>query len=447
VVPSEDGASFYYVDSEQPGILRVEKSGLNEELVYKFEGTGLIFLPLLAFPSGKDLLAGGFRGAEPYVRLNRISLASHEAFDLGEISCDPNNFVFDWAEPGKSILLSRTVDGLTNIWRYSLQDRSLTQITFGPGPDYSPMSDHGGKGIYYVNGKSSGFLTAYHVRSKESTDIVSENASKPAISPDGKRVMYITSVAPEITELWVSDIDGGGKVKIAIGIALDTEGWAADNFHLSFSENGASTGPRSYIVGADGTGLLQLPPIRDMRIVGEAVWSQDQKSIYISGLGKTVREWEIWKWNMDSMNAEKFVDKCGYVTDADPNGKYLLGAQVFGEKTGVYEVSVSDKKCILLLPGVVTYATYFAHDGKSFLYAVISHGEVTIYRQPWKDGRLIGASQVALKVPFAFPVYYLNGNAYDFTRDLSAIVYARPRRSCRPLSSEPEISRSPALAA
>ena len=97
-----------------------------------------------------------------------------------------------WGEPGKTVLFSRTVNGLTNIWKYSLQDRTLTQITFGTGPDFWPMPDPGGKGIYYVNGRSSGSLAAYHVQSKESTDIVSEDATQPIISPDGKRVMYIT---------------------------------------------------------------------------------------------------------------------------------------------------------------------------------------------------------------------------------------------------------------
>jgi hypothetical protein len=53
------------------------------------------------------------------------------------------------------------------------------------------------------------------------------------------------------------------------------------------------------------------------------------------------------------------------------------------------------------------------------------HGEVSIYRQLWKDGKLIGTPQVALKAPIAFPLYYF-GNAYDFPRDLSTIVYARP---------------------
>jgi hypothetical protein len=38
---------------------------------------------------------------------------------------------------------------------------------------------------------------------------------------------------------------------------------------------------------------------------------------------------------------------------------------------------------------------------------------------------LVGKPQIALKLPFAFPLMY-EGNAYDFSPDLSTIVYARP---------------------
>ncbi len=120
------------------------------------------------------------------------------------------------------------------------------------------------------------------------------------------------------------------------------------------------------------------------------------------------------------------MDDCGLVTDADQGGQYLLSKASSEEKTGIYEVSISDRKCTLLLPGVVTFFPSFARDGKSFLYAVASRGEVTIFRQPWRDGKLIGAPQVALKVPFVFPLDYAYGNAYDFSKDLSTIVYARP---------------------
>ena len=128
---------------------------------------------------------------------------------------------------------------------------------------------------------------------------------------------------------------------------------------------------------------------------------------------------------MDGSNPEKFVDNCCVVIDTDPGGRYLLGVVVVGEKTGIYEVSISDRKCISLVPGAVTNSATFARDGKSFFYAVASRGEVTIYRQPWKDGKTIGAPQVALKVPFPFSEY-IGSNAYDFSRDLSTIVYARP---------------------
>ena len=59
------------------------------------------------------------------------------------------------------------------------------------------------------------------------------------------------------------------------------------------------------------------------------------------------------------------------------------------------------------------------------MYAVPSRHDVTIYRQPWQDGKLIGQPQVALKLPFAFPLV-AGGNAYDFAPDLSVVAYARP---------------------
>jgi hypothetical protein len=124
---------------------------------------------------------------------------------------------------------------------------------------------------------------------------------------------------------------------------------------------------------------------------------------------------------------EKFLDNCCNLWDAVPGGQYLLGVWG-GEKTGIYEVSISDRKCTLLVPGVTSGSGVItsARDGKSFLYGIASRGEVTIYRQPWNDGKVIGTPQVALKVPFNFSLAYTQGNSYDFSRDLSTIIYARP---------------------
>ena len=417
IVPSPDGAFVYYAKSTFTAgrIFRAEQSGLNEKLVYDTEDTGGMYLmPKLVFPGGNELLVTGWHYA-PSVRILRINLATREAVELGQIpGIEPV-----WAEAGRSLLFSRTLDGLTNIWNYDLKDRSLRQITFGTGPDVSPMPDPKGDGVYYVNGKSSAFLTAYHIHSRVSTDISSENATQPIISRDGKRVMYITLPEREMNELWVSDTDGGNKVRIATGEALATGTWALDSSHLSFSD-----GNKAYIVGPDGSGLRQLPQTGDE--VLNSVWSADQKFIYVTGTEKRSEIPNVWKLSVSSSTSlERFADNCGVVSDADSEGKYLLGVISFGEKTGIYEVSISDKKCFPLLPGVVTSTATFARDGKSFLYPVVSHGEVTIYRQPWTDGKSIGAPQAALKVPFVFPLVHGGGYAYDFTRDLSTVVYAR----------------------
>jgi Tol biopolymer transport system component/predicted Ser/Thr protein kinase len=420
-VPSPDGAFVYYVKDD--GIYRSEKSGLNEEFVYRGEGTGLNFFPKLLFPGGNELLAAGFAPSilehVGKCLFYRINVTTHEAANLaeGELFGD---FHVEWAEPGKTVLFSRAVNGLTNIWKYGLQDHSLTQITFGTGPDFSPMQDPGGKGIYFVNGKSSGSLTAYHVQSKESTAIVSEDATQPAISPDGKRVMYLRLPAPQHSELWVADIDGRNKLRLAAGGFLNTGTWAPDNFHLGFFEKGSGAGDKAYIVGADGSGLHQLPGGGS---VNQMAWSPDQKSVYVTGQEKAGFVPTVWKVNTNSSNPEKLAYDCGTATDIDPSGQFLLSVE---SSKGVYEISILDKKCITLVPDAVVKSAIFARDGMSFLYATDSHGEVTILRQPWRHGKLIGVPQVALKVPFALSQSYSQGDAYDFSRDLSTIVYAHP---------------------
>jgi hypothetical protein len=154
-------------------------------------------------------------------------------------------------------------------------------------------------------------------------------------------------------------------------------------------------------------------------------WSADGKSLYISTAepGATFK-FTVWKANADGSNVQRFAEGC-VAWDAAPDGKYLLASIPLGDEVGIYEVPLADRKCTPLLPGVETVLPRFARDGKSFLYAIAAPGEVTFYRQPWRDGNVMGKPEVALKLPFAFPLFY-QGNAFDFSRDLSTIVYARP---------------------
>jgi len=420
LVPSPDGNSFFYLKSASRAIFRAGKSGLSEETVFSFDNPPLILWSLLPYPDGNNLLVVTVARLFDQDRyFYKVNVPSHSAAALGVLSGYPGDVV--WAEPGKTVLLTRTVKGLTNLWKYGLDDHTLTQITSGPGPDSSPMMNHATTGIYYVNGKASGFLTAYHVRSKESVDIVSENASQPIVSPDGKRVMYIKLRGPGQNELWVSDIDGANKIKLAASGFLATGDWSPDSSQLSFMEYTAEEN-KGYLVRADGRDLRQIERAEATFVT--MMWSADAKTIYLSSMGGKSKP-GLWKANADGSHPEKFLNECCWVEDAAPDGKYLLGVLTWGKEVGIYQISIADKKVTLLLPGVETVMVRYARDGKSFLYPVLSRSEVTFYRQACSDGKLLGKPQIALKLPFAFSLYY-QGNAFDFSRDLSTIVYARP---------------------
>jgi hypothetical protein len=156
------------------------------------------------------------------------------------------------------------------------------------------------------------------------------------------------------------------------------------------------------------------------------LWSRDDKSLYLSTM-KGYSPGSLWKANTDGSNVQKLLDGCGFVTDITPDGKYLLSESTLGAGVGIYEIYLADNKCTALLPGVETFMARFAPDGKSFLYPLFSRSEVIFYRQAWSGGKTIGKPQIALKLPFVFRLYY-NGNAFDFSRDLSSIVYTRPSR-------------------
>jgi hypothetical protein len=117
-------------------------------------------------------------------------------------------------------------------------------------------------------------------------------------------------------------------------------------------------------------------------------------------------------------------DTCGFAFSVAPGGKYLFTLLGGVGKVGLYQLALADGTCTALVPGVVTFGVVNGRDGKSFTYAIPSQQDVTIYRQGWEDGKVVGKPQVVLKLPFAFPLVS-GGNAYDYSSDLSTVVYAR----------------------
>jgi Tol biopolymer transport system component/predicted Ser/Thr protein kinase len=424
VAPSADGKSLYYTKAASKTVYRTDRTGMGEELVFALDPKSLGVSRIMPFPDGKHLLvvtASGISTVEG-VQLYIVDLEKKSAEDLVVIQGNPSDAV--WQEPGKSILVSRTMNGLSNIWKLNLADKSLTQVTFGPGPDRSPMPDPAGHGLYLVNGKSTGYLTDYNTRTKQYVDIAGENATQPVLSRNGKKVMYITAASGDRNELWVADVDGNNKARLAQAVSIGTGFWSPDDSRISFFTEEPGKDAQLYVANPDGSGM-HLLKWRSATAIQALGWAADQKSMFINGWEKEAKTGSIWQQSVEGSEPEKLTDSCGFAFDASSDGKYLLSLIAGGDKIGIYAFSLADRSCTMLVPGVVTFGVNIEKDGKSFLYALPGKKDVSIYRQKWAAGKAVGASQVALKLPFAFPLI-AGGNAYDFSRDLTSVVYARP---------------------
>ncbi len=428
LTPSADGQSLFIL-TPQGRIVRTSKSGTGQdEVVYETPltstaGSSTLRMGLLvsmkSYPDGKSLLITSQSGTGS-ATFHRLDLSSHAIENLPDL---PDTSIFNsWAVPGKSLYVSHTLNSITNLWEYFLADHSLMQLTFGTGPDRTPMSDPNGKGVYFVSGRSSGALTLYRPSSRQFSDIVTEDATQPDISTDGRRLAYVTTPEVDKGELWVSDINGDHRLKLVSGShSLETLGWSNDNTKFMYSDKEGGD-YKLYVIDADGTHPRQLP--WNSGFVGFAIWEPGDQSIVVSGLDKEnkVKAWRIW---LDGRPPAFLYENCGMPVDISPDQEFILGTLIWTDAAGIYQYSLADKKCTELKSGIATFIMMFAHDGKSFLYALASHGETVIYRQPWHNGTPIGSPVPALKVPLALREDY-NGNAFTVSSDLSSVVYARP---------------------
>jgi serine/threonine protein kinase len=427
LTPSADGQSLFVLTEGR--IVRTSKSGTgSDEVVYEspvngVAGTGSLGMGLHVsmkpYPDGKSLLISS-RERPGAVTFYRLDLASHAVTHIADV---PDTSIWtSWAQPGTSLYVSHTVNGITNLWEYFLADRSLRQLTFGTGPDRAPMSNPSGKGVYFISGRSSGALTLYRVSSHQFSDVVTEDATQPDFSNNGKHLAYITTPDLSRGELWVFDLNDGHRLKLASGTnEIGTLAWSTDDTKFLYSDK-EGVDFKLYVIDADGTHTRQLP--WNGIFAGTANWEPGNQSIIVSGLDKD-NQGEVWRIWLDGRPGTLLFKNCGLTFDISSDRKFMLNSQLWTDAAGIYEYSTADKKCTELKPGIATFFVLFGPDDKSILYSIPAHGETVVYKQPWRDGALSGSPLAILKIPVAVREDY-NGNAFTIAPDLSSVAFARP---------------------
>ena len=420
--PSSDGSVFFWVSPVAGDLSESPSAGGTARQIANFKELTLSVHRILVYPGDQDLLITGTINSnhDGEFELYRVGRQTHRITDLGSLS--GSGYSVTWDDPGKTILLARHVNGLANLWRYNLDDKTFTQLTNGPGPDLFPMKDRTGKGIYFINGKLSGFLSAYDLHTKTTNDVVAEVTTQPIFSLDAKRVMYVVNPEPYRSELWASDIDGNNKVRLATGKEIGTGNWSTDGSFLNYVDIDGSN-VHLYVINADGTHLREIA--QPLRAIWASLLNRDGTEIFVSGTRGARRVVETERIRLDGSVDQPLGESCGYVADSTPDGKYLLMSSIYGDKLGLFAMNLADRTCTVLVPNVTVFNPRLSLDGKYVLYTISTRGEVLLNRLPLRDGKAAGPPELVLKIPFAF-AQSSNGNVYDIAPDLSKIVYGRP---------------------
>jgi hypothetical protein len=204
------------------------------------------------------------------------------------------------------------------------------------------MADPNGKGIYFINGRNAGTLVLYRVATKQFSDVVSDDATQPEFSNDGRHFAYITAREGGKNEIWITDVDGNHRLKLVSGNRLETLAWSNDATRFLYAEVDKRE-MKLYVIDADGKNLHQLPWA--VNFVGFAIWEPGNQSIILGGLDKDERTAKNWRISLDGSPATPFFDGCGMATDLSPDKKFIISTVIWGENPGLFQYSIADKKC------------------------------------------------------------------------------------------------------
>lgn len=249
---------------------------------------------------------------------------------------EPTRLTFDnrdtmgsaWSPEGESILFSSSRAGIYSLWRVPARGGEPTWVAGGGTKMKHPSSARGRRivafenWIYEVNlwrvpARPAGGAPAA-LRLTEATD---EWNFEPHVSPDGRRVAFVSTRSGN-EEIWVVSLDGSGTKRLTSfrGARLETPRWSPDGRRLAFSARVPARADL-YVISADG-GVPE-------RLTAEAAdalapnWSRDGRSLYFASR-RGGSAWQVWRLELDGRRITPVTAAGGYAAQESPDGKWLF---------------------------------------------------------------------------------------------------------------------------
>jgi TolB protein len=130
--------------------------------------------------------------------------------------------------------------------------------------------------VSYRTGKPEINIYSYKNGSRFTFPQFNTFASTPAISPDGKRVVFSLRTPRGDADLFISNLDGSDRHNITNNPAIDTSPtWAPSGRQIAFASDRAGGSSQIFICDADGSNIQRI--IKEGGDADSPAWSPDGK--------------------------------------------------------------------------------------------------------------------------------------------------------------------------
>lgn len=262
-----------------------------------------------------------------------------------------------WNSDGRSILFATTKSGEPTLWRAPY-----------PSGETKPVSDVGAN-VWHPSVSRRGFRLAFQqIRSASSilemgtfpntgtVTVTTSNQGRnegPAISPDGKRLAFMSNRAGTL-ELWVSGADGSSPSQLTALDGAGTPRWSPDSKTIAFDSRLNDHGA-VFTVPADGGEPRALVHGQEENLVPS--FSRDGRWVYFGS--DRGGNWQVWKVSSSGGTPVKVTSHGGFAAQEASDG-YLYYASSRFPNPEIWRVPIGGTGEIQVSPRVIprTWASW-----------------------------------------------------------------------------------------
>lgn len=220
------------------------------------DGSAMDFRPAWS-PDGKRLAFVRDDTRNTWIVIRTLEGGVEERIDTPALELDPR------FGPDGTLYFSSAAEGTVDLWRRAPGGRA-ERLTTKNGNEFTASVSGDGKTLVYMHKFGGDRVTARSLENGTERELVAErivSQSRPAISPDGRNVVYGWATDERYELRLLATADPSSTVRLTLGkrgLPL-SPAWSPDGRHIYFTEAGADEVMRLYRVRQVGGDAEEVP--------------------------------------------------------------------------------------------------------------------------------------------------------------------------------------------